>query len=103
MKPAPFTIRVTNEFKGKSGTITHHAAMIVEGMEGCSVPDIIQALTVMDKVRSPDAKQWNPPGWIKHFAGFGKKGADPRTGGWIEIVHEGEVVSSSESFNDLLT
>ena len=95
-----FTIRVVGEYPHRQGTDLWRAARIVEAMEGCHVPLIVEALTCFEKNRTKGVA--DPARWLTDFAGLESSAAHKGQKPWIEIWHSGQLVSSTAAYRELL-
>lgn len=64
-------------------------------MEWCSIRSIIEALTMFEDNRLSGIG--GPARWLSTFAGFDNK-IDP----WIELLHNGQVVTSEAAYRKQL-
>ena len=95
-----FTIRVVGENPHRPGTDLWRAGRIVEAMEGCDVPLIVDALTCFEKNRTKGVA--DPARWLSDFAGLESAASNKGQKPWIEIIHSGQLVSSTASYRELL-
>jgi len=91
LKDATFTLRIIAENPHERGSDTWRAGHIVEAMEGCSIRSIIEALTMFEDNRLSGIG--DPARWLSTFAGLDQK-IEP----WIEIILNGQVVTSEEAY-----
>jgi len=101
MKASDFTIRVIRPNPHREKTTIWRAGQIITGMEGCQVENIVRALTAFEEDTS-DVGMGDPARWLTHFAGLESEESGKHMESWIEIVHVGEVLRSTESYRDLL-
>ena len=101
MKTADFTIRVIRPNPHREKTNTWRAGQIVTGMEGCRVESIVRALTALEEDTSNMGLR-DPARWLTHFAGLESAESGKQMEPWIQIVHHGEVLRSTESYRDAL-
>ena len=95
LKDTTFRVRIIGKNPHEKGSDAWRAGHIVEAMEGCSVGSIIEALTMFEQNRLSGIG--DPARWISAFAGLDRK-IDP----WIEILINGEVVTSEETYSNQL-
>ena len=100
MPTADFTVRILAKNPHQEGTQTWKAGMIVTGMEGCDIKDIVQALTAFERVREVGVQ--NPARWLSHFAGLESKESGKSMEPWLQITHMGVAVTSREQFRESL-
>lgn len=99
LKDAKFTVRILSENPHRKGTDNWRAGRIIEAMEGCEVPSIIDALTLFEENRIVGVA--DPARWLAHFAGLENspaKAIEP----WIEIIYRGNVVNSTTQYRHLV-
>jgi hypothetical protein len=101
MKAADFTNRVTRTNPHREKTQTWRAGQIVTGMEGCSIQNIIKALTAFEE-ETRDVGIADPARWLTHFAGLESAESGKKMEPWIEIIHQNQAVQSVASFRELL-
>lgn len=101
MRTADFTIRVIRPNPHRLKTHIWRAGQIVTAMEGCSVENIVRALTALEE-DTGDAGLGDPARWLTHFAGLESTESGKLMEPWIEIVHSGEVMRSTASYRDVL-
>lgn len=101
MKPPTFTIRVIGENPHRRDTTAWRAGRLVEAMEGCAVPSIIQALTALENETTPKGIG-DPARWLTHFAGLESIESGKNITPWIEIIHAGERIGSLATYRELL-
>lgn len=100
IKEAEFTIKIIGDYSYRRGTDTWRAARIVEAMEGCPIPKIIEALTAMEACRTVGVA--DPARWITHFAGLESEQSGKASTGWIDIVNVGVRVLSTADYRSVL-
>lgn len=100
LKQYDFTIGLMAENPHHKGKDIWRAGRIVEGMEGCSVPLIVEALSAFEKNRKVGVV--DPARWLIHFAGLEGGNSGKNMEPWIEIRYRGEVVKSRALYRDLL-
>jgi hypothetical protein len=101
MSAAAFTVRVIGKNPHKEGTQIWRAGLIIAGMEGCDMFDIIHALTAFERVRSVGVQA--PSRWISQFAGLESKKSGKSMEPWLEIMHRGKTIASRQEFKDILS
>ena len=99
MPIADFTVRIVAKNPHQVGTQIWKAALIVTGMEGCDIEDIVQALTAFERTRTVEVQA--PTRWITQFAGLESKLSGKSMEPWLEITYMGSAVTSSEQFKDI--
>jgi hypothetical protein len=90
-----FTVRIIGVNPHEKGSDAWRAGHIIEAMEGCSVRSIIEALTMFEDNRLSGIG--DPARWLTTFSGMDNK-IDP----WIEILHNGQLISSEQAYRQQL-
>ena len=98
MTQARFTVRVVGKNPHREDTQIWRAALIVTGMEGCEVKQIIQALTAFEHART--VGEQDPARWITQFAGLESSESGKKMTAWIEIVCNGAVITTRSEFRE---
>lgn len=100
MPTAEFTVRVTSRFQHREGSQTWRAALIVTGMDGCDVGEIVQALAAFERTRAKGVQ--DPARWLTHFAGLESEVSGKSMNPWIELIYKGEPLTSTQHFRQIL-
>jgi hypothetical protein len=98
---ANFSVRILRANPHREQTTTWKAGQLVVAMEGCDIRSIVRALTALEK-DTTKAGVGDPARWLTHFAGLESVGSGKNMDPWIEIIHDGEVIKSKESYRVLL-
>ena len=101
MPNADFTVRILARNPHQEGTQIWKAGLIVTGMEGCEIEEIVQALTAFERARPVGVQA--PARWITHFAGLESKQSGKAMAPWLEIIHMGRAIASREQFKVVLS
>jgi hypothetical protein len=100
MPIAEFTVEINAKNPHKEGTQIWKAGLIVTGMEGCHISEIINALTAFERVRAVGVQ--NPARWISHFAGLESPESGKSLKAWLTITLNGSKVTSRGQFREAL-